>query len=308
MNKKIWTILAANLILLIAVVMFLFDPDKSEDNEISTPLINVPVVSKQGWRKTKTIEVSSKTASSLAFDDKYIYIGDADGVATYYKGKQILHIELPSKVVAITPAKNVFFYYAATARMIVFSDGKTIDKWPKMDSQSTITALTMSGGKLFVADAGKRKVYCYSVSGKKLWEINGNGEDKFIIPSPYFDLSPDGDGGIWVVNPGRHRVENYTAEGKFKASWEPVPKNTMLGCCNPAYLGVLSGDRFVSLEKGLVRSRLFAPSGKIIEYLVPENNFSQGEFRYDLAVLPGNKVAILDGPRNKIDIYEQRAK
>jgi hypothetical protein len=158
---------------------------------------------------------------------------------------------------------------------------------------------------LFIADAGNRKVYCYTAEGKKLWEIHGAENEKFIVPSPYFDLVPDGNGGIWVVNPGRHRIENYTAAGKFKALWEPLPAKTMLGCCNPAYLGVLSGDRFVTLEKGLVRSRLFAPSGKVIDKIVPANNFVQGRFKYDLAILPGDRVAILDSAGSKIDIYAQ---
>lgn len=304
MSKKIWIVFVLNLLVLGVIIFFLVTSEDSVEEDIKVPEIIQKNEIDSPWKKVKTISVLTKTAKSLAFDANHLYIGDHDGVSTYsYDGAKILTRKLPGEVVAIVAGKNGI--YAATARTIVFLDGKIMNTWLKLDSRSRITCLALSGGKLFVADAGRRKVYCFTLNRKKLWETAGIAGEKFIVPSPYFDLVPDGDGGIWVVNPGRHRVENYSADGKFKALWKPLDRKTFLGCCNPAFLGILSGDRFVTLEKGLIRARLFSPSGRVIENIVAENDFSQGAFSYNLALLPDGRVAILDEAAGKINIYDR---
>jgi outer membrane protein assembly factor BamB len=304
MSKKIWMILVVNLILLIGVIFVLVNSGDNADQEVDTLEIIQKDEIVTSWKKVKTITIQSQSARCVEFFADFVYIGDDKGVSRCtYDGKTTIFQKLPGDVTAMTSGK--WGVYAATPRQIVFLDGKIYNEWAKLDSRTRITGLAVSGDKLFVADAGNRKVYCFDLNGKKLWETAGADGEKFIVPSPYFDLVPDGDGGVWVVNPGRHRVENYTAEGKFKALWKPLKQKTFSGCCNPAYLGILSGDRFVTLEKGLVRSRLFSPSGKVIEYVVSEKGFSQGAFRYDLAVLPDGKVAILDGAAGKINIYDR---
>lgn len=304
MSKKIWIVFVLNLLVLGVIIFFLVTSEDSVEEDIKVPEIIQKNEIDSLWKKVKTISVLTKTAKSLAFDANHLYIGDHDGVSTYnYDGARILTRKLPGEVVAITVGKNGI--YAATARTIVFLDGKIMNTWLKLDSRSRITSLALSGGKLFVADAGRRKVYCFTLNRKKLWETAGIDGEKFIVPSPYFDLVSDGDGGIWVVNPGRHRVENYSADGKFKALWKPLDRKTFLGCCNPAFLGILSGDRFVTLEKGLIRARLFSPSGRVIENIVAENDFSQGAFSYNLALLPDGRVAILDEAAGKVNIYDR---
>ncbi len=304
MNKKlrknliIAAVLAGNLVLLVAVVMFLLTPDETTQSDISMPISVKPQDKPRAWQKINTINISTETAHTLAVKaDGTLLVGDDDGITFYdMNGKKRVSIVLRGGIVALTSDKDII--YAALPRQIIKIAGKKLIKWPEFDSRTRITALAITSGTtgktpepqasrlqkshrqdayatmagnagvppavsfLFIADAGNRKVYCYTVDGRKIWETGGVEGETFIIPSPYFDLAPDGNGGIWVVNPGRHRVENYSATGKFKALWDPVPAKTMLGCCNPAYLGVLSGDRFVTLEKGLVRSRLFALQAK----------------------------------------------
>ena len=308
-NIRIVLLFLVNVGLLIALVYLLKYQLSKSPKTIETPQIISSIVPNHAWQKTNTIKIASKTAHALAVNaNGILLVGDDSGIRLYDKyGKQQATIALPGGITALTTDKETI--YAALPRQIIKIAGNKLTKWPKFNSRALITAITTTGTAsvpptvLFIADAGNRKVYCYTTDGKKLWELSGTAGEKFIVPSPYFDISPDGNGGIWIVNPGMHRIENYTATGKFRALWEPSPAKTMLGCCNPAYLGVLSGDRFVTIEKGLIRSRLFAPSGKVIDTIVPATNFAQGRFKYDLTILPGNKVAILDSAGSKIDIY-----
>ena len=304
-NLMVAGFFAINIIILTGVILLLVYWGDDPEEEVAEPVTAIQPVKSKSWKITDTVPVLGTTSRALAVTSNgSLLVGDDNGISAYYmNGEKLTAIPLKGGVVSMAVDKGII--YAAQSRQIFVVNGSETKKWIEFDSRTRITAMVISHGLLFVADAGNRKVFCYDLKGKKLWETSGSGEDKFIIPSPYFDLVPDGYGGVWVVNPGRHRIENYSAEGKFKALWKPLDQKTFMGCCNPAYLGILSGDRFVTLEKGKVRSRLFAPSGSLIDYVAPEGDFSNGPFQYDLAVLPDNRVAILDGHGGKINIFSQ---
>ncbi|MFC1746554.1 hypothetical protein ACFL35_21355, partial [Candidatus Riflebacteria bacterium] len=154
---------------------------------------------------------------------------------------------------------------------------------------------------LFIADAGLRRVLAFDLSGKHLWITKGI--DGFVIPSPYFDLCSDAEEGIWVVNPGRHRLEQYDRDGKFRAMWKPDQDRGFLGCCNPAHFVRLDGNQFVTLEKGITRSRLFAPSGKLMRLIAGPENFLSKKFNYEL-VAGEDTLYILDTSNNMVFIFD----
>lgn len=304
-NKLILTAVLIFNIVLLGMVVSYFAPSGSEPEEdITLPLIKL----EKGWRKVSTFDVGDKTAHAIATDENgQMAIGGVHGVTMFDKaGKKLAAYYIKGGITALAiDGKTV--YAALPRRIAIIKNGK-VSKWPEFDSRTSITALAVDAGKLFVADAGNRKLVCFDLSGRKLWDTTGGKDEKFIIPSPYFDLAPDGYGGVWAVNPGRHRLENYAGDGDFKASWVTKPDNLFSGCCNPACFVMLDGDRFVTLEKGTIRARLFSPSGKMLETVVPESGFPPGPFRYGLAVMPGGKIAILTGAKGLVDIYEPNTK
>ena len=306
-SKKNKLILAAVLIfniVLLGMVVSYFKPSSAEPEEdIVLPLVK----QEKGWKKVKTFDVGDKAAHALATDKSGgMAVGGEHGVALFDNtGKKLANYDIMGGITAIV-INDKIVYAALQRQIVVIKDGK-ISKWTEFDSRTSITSLAADAGKLFVADAGNRKLVCFDLSGRKLWETSGGKDEKFIIPSPYFDLVPDGYGGIWAVNPGRHRIENYAGDGTFKASWGTQPVNLFSGCCNPAYFVMLDGDRFVTLEKGTIRARLFSPSGEMLETVVPESGFPPGPFRYDLALMPGGKVAILTGAKGQVEVYEPKA-
>lgn len=114
--------------------------------------------------------------------------------------------------------------------------------------------------RVFVTDAYKKRVYCLNADGDVLWETKG--ADRFILPNPRFPVSMSPDGELWVSNMGRHRLERLDPEtGAFMAFWQPNPRQAFPGCCNPVEFAAIGGGRFVTMEKGINKVRIFEPSG-----------------------------------------------
>lgn len=124
-------------------------------------------------------------------------------------------------------------------------------------------------GFTFIADPDSRRVICTDVSGKVIWR--SSGEDRFIVPSRYFPLDCSAEGDLWVVNPGRKRMEQLDSKnGRFIAAWEPAPGYEFGGCCNPVVFAAMRGGKFLTMEKGDRQVRLFQPDGIGRKLLVSE--------------------------------------
>ena len=133
-----------------------------------------------------------------------------------------------------------------------------------------------SNGLEYHCDREKRRVYAVKMAtGEIAWE--SYGESGWIVPGAAFmlDMSPEGD--LWVLNPGRRRLEQLNpATGDYIASWEP--QEPLPGCCNPVRFAALSGGRFLTMEKGRRQARLYAPSGEVLNVLVADLSASEHNY------------------------------
>ena len=113
----------------------------------------------------------------------------------------------------------------------------------------------------FSVDRNKKTVCAHDVAtGRLVWE--SSGEDRFIIPE------------LWVANVGRKRLERLDPQtGRFMASWQPT--EPFGGCCNPVRFAALAGGRFVTMEKGTRRVRIYAPSGAVEQELATDLSLSE---------------------------------
>lgn len=221
------------------------------------------------------------------------------------QGSFLEKIKMAEPIHALTISWNNDIYAATKNQIIIYS--RDLSEWretrfEKLEGQAYITSICLSANLLFVADAGNKQLHAYDLKGKMLWSTRG--KDPFIIPSPYFDVMPDNEGGVWIVNPGRHRIEKYNQQGEYVALWKPSEKNRFLGCCNPAHAAMLSGERFVTLEKGLIQSRIFSPSGQV-ERMVAQIK-SSDRFAYELDVKKDGSIVILDGVHNMLLIFKEK--
>ena len=164
--------------------------------------------------------------------------------------------------------------------------------------------------KVFVADAGNRRVMQYDTHGFLEGEFEGkrNSDDAhgFVIPSAFFDVAVYQD-ELWVANTGMHALENYTDDGILRGFWD---KSTMKiegfsGCCNPSHFALLADGGFVTAEKGLPRVKIHNADGSFRCVVAAPDQFDDDVVGLDLAVTSDGKIMVLDPARNQVRIFEE---
>jgi hypothetical protein len=138
-----------------------------------------------------------------------------------------------------------------------------------------------------------------------------------VIYKPYFDLAIGPDGLLWVVNPGRYRLEAYTKEGDLEFAWGRFGNklDDFTSCCNPVNFAVLADGSFVTCEKGVPRVKLYDPAGILIgvvagpeqimgkEWLLGETPEQGNLVILDVAVDSAGHVYILERSGNLVMIF-----
>jgi len=206
---------------------------------------------------------------AIAHDDT-LYICSGNYVTALSKsGEQGMEIALAEPPRCVAVAKNGLIYIGLRDHIEVF-DAKGAHKatWDSPGKKSWFTGLTLAENDLFAADAGNRVILRYDRSGKIVHRIGEKDKERnipgFIIPSPFFDVEIARDGLLRINNPGRHRVEIYTADGDFEGSWGTFSTGIagFCGCCNPINFALLPDGRHVTCEKGLPRVKIYSATGE----------------------------------------------
>ena len=185
-------------------------------------------------------------------------------------------------------------------------NGKQLQKWSPAYPESLLTSIATSGNEVFVADAGAKIVYRYDDNGRMQKTIGQKdpqtGVKGFIIPSPYFDLAVEGKNKLWVVNPGRHKLEEYTFDGEPVRSWGVASMATegFCGCCNPSNFAIMPDSTFVTSEKAIERIKLYSHKGEFICLVAAADSFNEGTKGIDLAVNAKGEIYVLDPERTEI--------
>jgi len=258
-----------------------------------------------------------------------ILVGGDRLVKTFDRdGKLLATIRLPEKPLALDPLDD------GAVRVGLRERWETYDKHgvPTASSEPLgdrvyITALAHTGPLVFVADAGNREVIRCGADGKVLSRFGKvgakDGTPGFVVPSPYFDLSVGPEGVLWVANPGKHRVEAYTFDGRYETGWGETAMNVegFCGCCNPVYFARLPDGRFVTSEKGLNRVKVYDVKGKFEsvvagpEHLVKDRDLArkactncQVGFGMPVAADSRGRVVVLDTATRAVRIFVPKEK
>ncbi len=176
---------------------------------------------------------------------------------------------------------------------------------------SVITSIDVAGEKIFAADAGKRVVYRFNKQGTKELEFEGKSGDGsthgFIVPSPCFDLVISPFDELWVVNPGKHALENYTFEGELRGFWTSSFSGVkgFSGCCNPAHVATLPDGNFITVEKGVIRVKEYKPSGELVGVVAAPAKFEEDQHVPEVACDEEGRVYILDPLKKMIRVFEK---
>ena len=272
------------------------------------------------YRETRRVHLplDAERALCVAADDTLYVAGESKGARMLYilpaAGKAPRIVDLVLSEAALGPVTAVAVHADGRIYLgvgdhveIVTAEGRVMSVWPSLGGKSIITAITIAGGLIYLADAGRRVVHRFAVDGRSAGRLRGSGRVGFLVPSPYFDIAGRADGSLWVVDPGRYTLELYTAEGALSRSWGR-PSNAIgdfSGCCNPAHIALLPGGSLVTSEKGLTRIKVFSSEGSLLGLAAAPGNFAPGTPPLDIAADSAGRIYALDGKLRAVRVYER---
>lgn len=264
------------------------------------------------YRESRVYDIGTDEAAGLALHGDRIYVAADRNIRVISReGELIRKVALPRPPSCLDPNEQGDIIVAYRNGLAMFSpEGKELWTSDTLDSRSVFTCVKVSGSIIYVADAGRRAVHRFGIDGSLLGTFEGrtagDSGSGFIVPSPNFDLDLTPDGELWVVNPGKHSIENYTAEGELRSYWENGEASIegFTGCCNPAHMAIMEDGSFVTSEKGVVRIKIHKPSGKFASVVAPPDKFREDGKAPDIAVDKDGSVYALDFDRGMIRVFE----
>lgn len=317
-NKGIIIFLLILAVVIVAVIAgdYVSDrPDKSKPNPFAYDVEEFKTVDPEliHYRESKNLRIGFDEPAAIAIYDDEIYVaGDNSVKIIDLSGSLLNDLSLPGKPQTVETFHQTIYVAIDNQIMVYDKEGNLQNVWEPLGENSLITAIAAAHGNVFVADAGNRRVVRFSEEGELLGEFDGKAEEGelhgFIIPSPCFDLDVNDENELWVVNPGLHALENYTAEGNLRAHWQNTGMRPegFSGCCNPSHFTFLDDGRFVTSEKGLVRIKTYKRSGEFEGVVAEPAKFADEGRAPDVAADSQNNIYALDFDRKIIRVFEPK--
>ena len=200
--------------------------------------------------------------------------------------------------------------YAGEAGQIEIFDGagKLRETWRDDKLLGRVTAIGFSHDGVFAGDAAGRAIRRFDRRGKFLNTIGSNNPvNGLLIPNGVVDFAVDAKGVVWAANPGKHRVEQYAADGKLLGhvgKFHGVDPAGFTGCCNPTNVAV--GRHLYTAEKAGPRVKAYAFSGELLA-VIAEDAFDANAKNMSIAVDARRRVYVADTVRLAILVFEEEA-
>ena len=271
-----------------------------------------------GFDRSRAIVVDDSGLLYLA-GDRIVQVLDSDGTV-----EKIINPSDAPYCLAVS--SNGRLFVGLNDHIEVFdTDGQRIATWESIGPDAMLTSVAVSNEDVFVADAGNEVVLHYDLKGNLINRIGEADSDRnipgVIVPSPYFDVAVAPDGLLRVADPGRMRIEAYTFAGDLEFSWGTgsTAIEDFCGCCNPCNFAMFADGSYVTVEKGLIRVKVYDPDGKFVGVIAgPDQLVKGGASRvfesvedakkggFDVAVDAAGKVYILDTIENVVRVFERK--
>ena len=166
-----------------------------------------------------------------------------------------------------------------------------------------ISGIAVKGNSLAVADQKNKMIWLYSRNGtlKKIIK-------DFLLPSPDLDVAFNKSGELWATHPGKLRMEKYDLNGRLLTYWGKASFSLegFSGCDNPVHFALMPNGNVVTVEKGLVRIKLYDPKGKLLSVVASPESFQERTSGLSLAVDSESKIYIVDQYYKAIRIFGKK--
>lgn len=319
MKKRSLTIVVLLIVVLILgviIVDFLGNrPDRRGENPYALEVDRYREVDPEliSHTETKNFSLGSLISTDMSLFENKLYISASSSLLILpLDGTQaVSHQILPGATCLEVDDQHVFIGFGTYVAKYSH-EGELLQEWNDLGERTVITNLAIKEDHIYVADAGNRRIVIFNREGEETGQFEGKAETEaghgFIIPSANFDLAVNSFGELWVVNPAKHALENYSDEGRLRGFWESssFEIDGFLGCCNPARITTMEDGSFVTSEKGMVRIKIFDQSGKLLSVVAPPDLFTGGEDAKAPEVCAGKNGVIyaLDFERAMVRVFE----
>jgi hypothetical protein len=301
MNKKL--IALFSLIIILAFIGYIIYDASNETGKEEGSVTVQKTVYNDNWKIERTYHITDGTLTSVAVSsdgmillggDSFIKSLDTDLISRW-------SFKTDMKITSIAISGDTIFASTPETILLISTKGELITEWGPYESNSIITSVS-AGKKLVVfSDAGNKRVFVLKKNGE-LNSMMGQSEEKFVIPSSYFDVALS-DAQLFIANTGYHRIETWTTNGKKMSSFgQPgTASGAFCGCCNPAHFAVIP-QGFITAEKGINRIKILGPEGNFIEFVSSKNNFVPS-VPLDVASVDGIKIYAVNPVDSSLYIF-----
>ncbi len=226
------------------------------------------------------------------------------------KGKRLRSWKTAQKAASVAVGEDGRVWVGEFRQVEIFDDkGNLKATWKDPENLGLVTAIELAKDGVFLADALGRAIRRYDLKGKLRFSIGEkHGARGFAVPNGYLDFGRDAKGNLRVANPGKHRVETFSQEGKFLGKFGRFGMRDpahFRGCCNPTNLAVCPSGRIVVTEKAPPRVKIYDPDGKFLG-VFGEKQFDRDCRNMDVAVDQAERIYVSDPIRWSIEIFEPR--
>jgi len=208
---------------------------------------------------------------------------------------------------AVGVAVDGAVYVGEAGQIEIFdAGGKLIDTWRDQARLGRVTAIGFIGDSVLAGDAADRAIRRFERHGAFLNNIGKNNPvNGFLIPNGVLAFAVDAQGIIHAANPGKHRVERYTADGELRGHigrFHGTDPAGFGGCCNPTNVAV--ADRIYVTEKAGPRAKVYDFSGQL-EAVIAADVFDPNCKNMSVAVDGRGRVYVADTVKLAVHVFEQ---
>ena len=246
---------------------------------------------------------SFKTPSEIiCFDicDNTVFVASSGKVSVFdLSGKHQRDFKT-DMIVRDIIVENKTIYLLFPARIDLYSiEGKKTGEWKACSNNSNYCSFTTTKDYVFVTDAENKHIWQFDKQGQLVRIIKS--PESFIIPSYSFDIININD-TIYCSNSGRHKIESYTLDGEFIASFgiSGTQAGAFAGCCNPVYLEKTFNGNILTSEKGNPRISCYSKEGEFRTVLFDAKMLGGGNAAYEIHVSGEN---IFIASKKTISVY-----
>lgn len=309
MNRRIGAILAAVIIVIFMgfIVYDIIGGSLFTDRPEELPAY-VEEAPEPAWETTRSIEFTDGKLKAIAVTaDGRIVAGGATFLTLLGNDNAREWTVNPgADITAIAVHENTIYAASETTIKLYGLDGSPITEWGPYEDKSIITSVSVNNTYVVFADAGTQRVYILNYDGS-LVSFFGHEGEKFIIPSSYFDIRIMPDNKIYVVNPGKTRIELRDLAGNLITLFgEPGTANeAFVPCCNPSHFTMPGDSLFATSEKSINRIKIYTKQGVMKEFVSTPAQF-ESALPFDLASGKNGEIFAASSYDSKIYIFTRK--